>query len=361
MLRNLINRLLAPASTTDRPTPLVEDERLAPENLPRWIEAEGVAPLDFPETLIVEHGLPVPDWDAVLEWCEQIPDAGERDGAWGEAEVAWLVHLRAALGAHYRLVRRGDAVVLSSLEAPVAVATAQFMNAAQQRVVRLLDGIAQAPEGGGHDILLVLDDEDTYYNYVARYYPDEGEFALSGGMFIKQGCGHFVTRKAELKDIESTIVHEITHGCLSHLRIPLWLNEGLAVNTEERLSPGQTGRHSARQRDALHQKFWNADTIQEFWTGHSFHRPDEGNMLSYDLARLLVRHLSAEGPRFVAFANAAQAADGGDDAARSALGVDLGKMVQALFRVEESGQRHWSPDPSRWISDRVEVSAAEFS
>ena len=152
MLRNLINRLLAPASTTDRPTPLVEDERLAPENLPRWIEAEGVAPLDFPETLIVEHGLPVPDWDAVLEWCEQIPDAGERDGAWGEAEVAWLVHLRAALGAHYRLVRlavRGLGPLTVGIDAHGNSLFETLQDQAQARMPAILEQLAKDRAAAG--------------------------------------------------------------------------------------------------------------------------------------------------------------------------------------------------------------------
>ncbi|MPM45685.1 hypothetical protein SDC9_92375 [bioreactor metagenome] len=349
MFKKLLSRIL-PSEESSQP---VEKTAASPAELPRMIEAAGVPPLDFEELLIVEQGLPVPDWDAVMEWTSEIGDAAGRDRVWGEMEVAWLVHLRAALGAHYRLVRRGSAIVLSSLDGVEAVAAAQFMNAAQQQIVKVLGGVAQAPEGAGHDILLVLDDEDTYYDYVARYYPDEGEFAFSGGMFISHGCGHFVTRKArDLKEIEPTIVHELTHGSLGHLPIPLWLNEGLAVNTEERLSPGQTQQHTARQRDAMHRKFWNARTIQEFWTGHSYSRPDEGNMLSYDLGRLLVRHLSADWPRFAEFANSALTDDGGAAAAREALGIDLGELVKALFEVDDP-QQNWSPQPALWAQEAL--------
>ena len=357
MFKKLLSRILPSADSA------VSAEKTTNQTaeLPRMIEAAGVQPLDFEELLIVEQGLPVPDWDAVMEWTSEIRDAAERDRVWGEIEVAWLVHLRAALGAHYRLVRRGSAIVLSSLEGAEAVAAAQFMNAAQQQIVKVLDGVAQMPEGAGHDILLVLDDEETYYDYVARYYPEDGEFAFSGGMFISHGCGHFVTRKAkELKDIEPTIVHELTHGSLAHLPIPLWLNEGLAVNTEERLSPGQTQRHTAKQRDAMHRKFWNAETIQEFWTGHSYARPDDGNLLSYDLGRLLVRHLSADWAHFASFANAAQAADGGDAAARAQLGLDLGELVKALFEVDDSTQ-NWSPQPALWRGREVATDTGQLN
>jgi hypothetical protein len=42
----------------------------------------------------------------------------------------------------------------------------------------------------------VLDSEEDYYRYVSIYYPSEGEFALSGGMFIHAGCPHFVVVRA---------------------------------------------------------------------------------------------------------------------------------------------------------------------
>ena len=338
---------LQPAADTQSPAEAATSRAPASE-LPQTLDAPGVAPLDFASLLITEQGLPVPDWEPVHQWVASIPDPAEQEKAWSEAEVAWLVHLRAALGSQYRLVRRGGAVVLSSLDGPVAVAAVQFINAAQQRIVEALDGVAEAQDGAGYDILLVLDDEDTYYNYVARYYPDEGEYAFSGGMFIHSGCGHFVTKKGkDLTDIEPVIVHELTHASLSHLPIPLWLNEGLAVNTEERFSPGKTQRHSAKQRDAMHRKFWNAETIQEFWTGHSYSRTDDGNLLSYDLGRVLAKHLASDWPRFAAFVNAASSADAGDAAAREHLGVDLGDLVTALFGVDGSAE-NWSPQPALW-------------
>ena len=61
--------------------------------------------------------------------------------------------------------------------------------------------------------------------------------------------------------------------------------------------------------------FWGADEIQQFWSGKSFLRPDDGNMLSYDLARILVDQLSADWPRFATFVNDANLEDAGAGAA----------------------------------------------
>src|SRR5439155_15479306 len=124
----------------------------------------------------------------------------------------------------------------------------------------------------GKDILIVFDDVDAYYRYVSHYYPESGEFGLSSGMYINVGCGHFVTVKSDLRVIEPVIAHELTHGCVSHLSLPAWLNEGLAVNTEQCLSPPGPPRFTPRQMHNKHRRFWGHSEIQEFWSGKSFLR-----------------------------------------------------------------------------------------
>src|SRR5712691_9689764 len=37
-----------------------------------------------------------------------------------------------------------------------------------------------------------------------------------------------------------------------------------------------------------HKAFWNESTIQEFWSGKSWLRPDEANTLNYDMAKYFV-------------------------------------------------------------------------
>jgi hypothetical protein len=234
---------------------------------------------------------------------------------------------------------------MSALEPHVARATVAYMVKTLLRIEKVLDGIAQVPLWG-HDVLLVFEDEDSYYRYVSRYYPDDGEFAFSSGMHINAGCSHFVTFQADMRAIEPVIAHEMTHGCLNHLPIPAWLNEGLAVSTERRLSPPPGQAHTPAQLHWMHQQFWTEDTIQAFWSGKSFMRPDEGNLLSYDLARILTEQFAADWARFKSFVNSAKLDDGGHLAARQEIGVDLGGAVCALFGFEHS--ERWTPDPSAW-------------
>jgi hypothetical protein len=192
--------------------------------------------------------------------------------------------------------------------------------------------------------LLVLDDDESYYRYVSTYYPKDGEFALSGGMFINAGCPHFVAKRADLVTVEPVIAHEMTHMAVSHLKLPTWLDEGIAVNVERRLTSTPPLLYTPQELHDKHLNFWDDDTIQEFWSGQSFHRGDDGNMLSYELARILVDNMGHDWPSFAKFVSAANRGDAGAEAARSWLSLDLGASVRALLELESRAD--WSPKPS---------------
>lgn len=314
---------------------------------PAAVSAAGSDDFSILENLLSANGLPVLDWSATQRWVDAVTGETDQARAWSDCERAWLEHLRVALGPEYRLREHGTALLLSTLDKNVAEATLAFVNKTLQRVVRILDGVAHVP-GWGHDILVVFDDDDAYYQYVAHSYPEAGEFAGSGGMYINAGCGHFVTVKADLRAIEPVIAHELTHACLSHLPIPAWLNEGIAVNTERRLCPPPSSAGTTpQQMHARHQKFWGPEEIQQFWSGKSFLRADEGNELSYDLARIIVSQFGAEWDRFRPFVLFAHAEDGGASAAAEHLGVHLGDAVSTL--LEQKPSAHWDPNPAAWI------------
>lgn len=316
---------------------------------PTSLAAPGVDDFDVAAHLVDANGLPVLDWHAARQWVDAIGDAPAQAIAWTACELAWLGHLAAALGPDYRIVEDEHVAVLSNLEPKLAEATRAFVARTRQRVVRVLDGIADAP-ATGKEILLVFGDDDIYYRYVAHYYPEAGEFAGSGGMFIDHGCGHFATVKADLRAIEPVIAHELTHACLIHLPMPAWLNEGLAVNTEQRLCPPPADtfghRASPQQMHGRHRAFWGPAEIQEFWSGKSFLRTDEGNELSYDLARIIVAQFANDWDRFRAFVRAADLADAGAAAARAHLGADLGAVAAAL--LERAASDEWAPQPRLW-------------
>ena len=300
------------------------------------------------ERLSFTEGLPHLDWQAVSAWVATLADESQRGHAWGLCEKAWLDHLRVALGIDHRLRESNGTLLLCSLDERAAQAALEFMNRTEQRVLRVLDGLA-SNDGWGHDIVVLFEDEPTYYRYVSYHYPSLGEFAFSGGMFINDGCAHFVAVKGDLHALEPVIAHETTHALLSHLPIPAWLNEGLAVNTERRLCPAQhdpRNRAPDAQMHERHKAFWGQDEIQQFWSGQSFLRSDQGNELSYDFARILVEQFAADWEPFVRFARSARLDDAGAQAAVQALGIQLGEAAAAI--LERSSAEGFAPRPQAW-------------
>ncbi len=200
--------------------------------------------------------------------------------------------------------------------------------------------------------VLIFAGVNRYYEYVSHYYPREGEFAQSGGMFIHEGYGHFVFVADDMSTMEPTIAHELTHCLVQHLPLPAWLNEGIAVNVEERLFPPSASRlRAAAELRPKHGEFWDRTTIQEFWSGKSWLRPGDANTLSYDLARQLVRLAATDPDAFRAFTNAADAADGGAAAARAHLGHPVASLVKTVL-----GRGPWRPRPDTW-TDGIERGA----
>lgn len=319
---------------------------------PQVLRMAGLEPFTVRDHLSAPAGLPLMDWQALDHWAGQAPTPEATTEAIALGRRAWLLHLRDAIGPHMHLHESADVHILSPLEPPVAQAMAGYVTKTRQRIARVLDGVARF-NPGEKSVLLVLESEELYYHYVGQFYPDGGEFAFSGGMFIHNGCPHFVVVQADLSTIEPVIAHELTHSALSYLRLPTWLDEGLAVNTEHRLTGA---RRPAQTPQAMHQRhlaFWNAERVQEFWSGDSFHRTDDGNALSYDLARIAVEQLARDWPAFSRFATSARRGDAGAEAAASALGIDLGSFVGALVQASED----WAPRPATWPTQPAQQAA----
>ncbi|SHN23936.1 hypothetical protein SAMN02787076_04356 [Rhizobacter sp. OV335] len=319
------------------------------EAAPLRLDAPDVPPFALQEHMGLVDGLPFMDWRAAHAWIDGIADESERQRATEQAQRAWLLHLRDAFGDHFRLYETEQAWVLSSLENRVVLATAAYVARTRERVSRVLGRLAgQAAQQ--RSIVLVMDHDEDYYAYVACYYPDQpadGEvFAFSGGMFVHAGCPHFLVKRADLTAIEPVIAHEMTHSALAHLHLPTWLDEGLAVNTEHRLTGTPRLIYTPHELQRMHERFWGEAEVQQFWSGRSFHRPDDGNLLSYELARILVRQLSRDWPLFERFALAVSQGDAGAGAAREVLGIELGSSVAALMHQPHA--LGWSPEPARW-------------
>lgn len=262
---------------------------------------------------------------------------------WNGAARAWLETLRSALSLDYCVVESAEFMLLSTLSLRQQRIMLEYAERTRKRILHVLPGIAR-DDGFGKTVILVFDSAQQYYDYIAHFYPDSaGEFALSGGMFINEGYGHFVFVADELNQLEPVIAHELTHCLVQHLPLPAWVNEGMAVNTEQRLCRPQARAFTSAEMREKHMAFWNETTIQEFWSGKSWLRADDGNLLSYDLAQTFVTLAARDGDAFVAFVNAADSTDSGDAAAHAHLGYPIVHLAEAVL-----GEGRWAPVPQSW-------------
>lgn len=296
--------------------------------------------------------LPIPDWSRI-PWHENDSAAALNRQANSQA-AAWLDAMASKVEGHARA--ESDNFMLSSALAPrPSRVLLDYLERSRRRVLATLPGIAQ-DRGYGKTVVLVFSDEETYYRYVAHYGADSSEpQAFSGGMFVDAGYGHFVFVQGSFETMEPVVVHELTHCLVGHLHIPAWLNEGLAVSTEHRFIPSRP-RYRPNELQYLFGNFWNASTIQEFWSGKSFLRPDDGQPLSYELAKLLVQLLDKDYNRLVLFCTAASLLDAGERAAHDVLGVSLQELAAIVL-----GDGEWVPRPETWTSgaEKGQFRAAE--
>lgn len=284
---------------------------------------------------------PRPNWDDLNRFTEEKFPEAQRDEAWTLVAKLWLTKLIDALGSKYQLHESDNFLVVTSESDRYARLFKESLERSRRRILRALDGIAN-DAGYGKHVVVIFDTQDEYYPYVLHYYPKKGEFSFSSGMYLNYGYGHFVFPHQEINLAEPIAAHELTHACLSHLPIPLWLNEGIATAIEDSLF----NTHPLRFDNELHRrhkKFWNENTIQEFWSGRSFYRPGESNELSYNLARFSVDALAKDFTVFRKFALAAHHNDSGQSASKEIFGVSLGLVIEAFL-----GKGNWSPQPGSW-------------
>lgn len=303
--------------------------------------------VELPWRFGVTH--PIPDWDAHAATAPT--DESRLDAFWNAAAETWLSKLGASFDPGFSIARSPEFLLLSNLPTRRRDLVLGYGERTRKAILRNLDGIA-ASVGHGRHVIVVVDDADQYYDYISNYYPERGEFAYSSGMFLHSGYGHFVLIATDLDQMEPIIAHELTHALVAHLPIPAWLNEGLAVNTERLLVPHlahhSSAAYSPMEMAEKHARHWNAATIQEFWCGTSFTKPDEGAELSYDLAQKMVAIAARDYPRFRDFCLEASFEDAGDAASRRHYGFPIDQLLEAVL---EPGP--WAVDRARW-GDHIE-------
>ncbi|BCE00240.1 hypothetical protein [Marinicellulosiphila megalodicopiae] len=243
------------------------------------------------------------------------------------AQRSWLKYQFNHCEGNYALSETEHFMLLSGESEKYINVFKQFLESALTRILKSLNGLAVVPEESKF-LIIILKDIDDYYDYVSQFYPEDGEFGLSSGVFINDEQPHLVFYSQELDFAEPIAMHELAHACLSHLDIPVWLNEGLAVLMEQ--VHCNIPFMLDEQVMFRHKQYWTADKLDAFFSGDSFLFADEGQELSYHLACLIVRNISSDLSTFVSFANHAHFKDSGESASKQYLGFSVMQYVYSI-------------------------------
>lgn len=94
---------------------------------PLMISVDGLPDFPIARYLIHHENFPLLNWVEAESWLLNLESPVLQASAWDAMEKAWLLHLRAALGPHFRLRETNSAALLSSLDDGVAAATLRYI------------------------------------------------------------------------------------------------------------------------------------------------------------------------------------------------------------------------------------------
>jgi hypothetical protein len=285
------------------------------------------------------EGYSRPDWKVIREAIKATVLLKSQPRAWAEAAFQWAQQLRLDLGGQYEVRRSQEFVLVSTIDLKRAQDLLLFAERTLAQIYAWLKMAAWRTADGKHVILLFEDQED-YYQYVSYFLPD-GVHPASGGCLLHRDYVHIALPFGNGGHVRATLAHELVHNSVVHLKLPLWLNEGLAVTFNRSIASATDRQRSMLDGDLKerHLAFWNPTNIQKFWSGVSFREAGDSNELSYSLAEIVLNLLVEASDTLPAFVQAARWEDAGQDAALAVMGKDLGQVMATFL-----GEDNWRPN-----------------
>jgi hypothetical protein len=251
--------------------------------------------------------------------------------AWNDIAEQWLGLLAERMGPEFRLRRSSRFFTLDAYPDKMGTSLITFANATLNTLETIFSPLGR-PATAGQRVIIFFATRRDYYSYVSCYVPDGASEATSGGMYLRRPYSyrHTICPPKNEHELRHTVAHELTHHVLDHLRLPLWLEEGLAKMMEERIT-GFGYFRLDREMVRRHRDYWTNNGLSDFWLGRSYRDP-EGQELSYNLSQVFTRRIASDWPkRIMAFVRDATYKDGGDASARQHLGVSLQKLAESFL------------------------------
>jgi len=290
--------------------------------------------------------LPRPHWPAINAWLHDSVTPEYLDEAACQITRYWLTRLIAALGNTHALTVSKHFFLVAVGDEKRRTQTLDFLEKSRAFVLEGLGEIARKC-GTRPQVFLRLPSVDACDEFLASFDSD-GAHTEAAGTFFPNGsvpvpyceCPRFSEETGLLAD-------NIASHLLRYLPLPAWLHHGAALVFKVALAGGHFG---VLYEDLIHEheRCWNAETIQDFWSGEAF-RDEQWQSLSSSLAEILIdviqREVRPDPDTFRGFVAAANFQDGGESAAQEHLGVGLGEIASVFL-----GDGDWTLRPATWQS-----------
>jgi len=314
-------------------------------------ESEGAASrtLHIEHAFETVHGLPRPKWKLLREQvCALTGNQRPKDEEWCQIQRHWLKEVGKAAGEQFGIIESPRFLLLAP-QAEEAGWMLEIAEAAQEKVIAAL---GQRPGGGvvGKIPIIKFMGEALYRQHV-RYYRADGKPGQSDGICIRDH-GEIHVALPALRTIRTVLPHELVHVHLGALRLPLWLNEGVAQIVARRWKYAMTAELELEAR-----LWWRTRGLEQFWSGEVWHaaRTGEGVTFAYIFSERLTKDIRALGEAdFKQFLNTADARDAGETACQQVYGFGLQVWAQKLL-----GAGEWTPRGEFPVSDTALGRAGE--
>jgi hypothetical protein len=286
--------------------------------------------MDWAEFIRSEWGMPHVDWDGAYE---RIHERGNPVDSVDAILRMWFAELAPWVEGKRRQARSKSFRLLS----PYEDATGNLILAHAERVVdaiRTDSPLRTVDLPAGPIGIVVFRNASRYDEFLRPYFP-HGHWGIGFGVFTR--CGHPVIAlpDQELDELEVTLTHELAHVAMARRRYPYWIEEALATQFD-RLQHGVGPPVIETRRYRVIARAWRQMDFESFACGEGWDEPERYADVWFDLAWLLLWGLFLEdATKFESFVADADAADGGEKAARRHFGSGLEERIRSIVAPYE--------------------------
>ena len=275
------------------------------------------------------------DWDRVASIIEG-QEGADLSKSWTQAASFWMVKLADEQEGNLCVFETENLIVMSPTigeNGENQKRLAKNLERALGAVIAYLGSVAESVRYGKMGVL-VFTNPYSYANYIAEFYPEGSVVPMSGGMCITEGYVHVALYEDEWGDLLSVFSHEASHAYVSHLTLPAWMDEAIAMRMET-LVTGREEYHLDRELFDRHQELWNWENLEKFKSGESWSIAGDFFELSYQLAEILWKkietNLNAQASEIQELIKTASWEDAGESALQSVFGIGLDDLIRSFL------------------------------